>query len=61
MKKQNQKRGQVSIFIIIAVIIIALAGLFYAFYPQIKSSFISGINLFTSFSILFRASVTNHK
>lgn len=33
------KRGQVTIFIIIAIIIIALGALIYAFYPQIQSLF----------------------
>ena len=32
------KRGQVTIFIIIAIIIVALAFLIYSFYPQIKST-----------------------
>src|SRR4030042_454107 len=36
MKKE--KRGQVTIFIIIAIIIVAIALLIYSFYPEIKSS-----------------------
>ncbi len=35
----NDKRAQVTIFIIIAVIIVAAAILIYSFYPQIKTSF----------------------
>jgi hypothetical protein len=38
MDKRGGKRGQVTIFIIIAIIIIALGFLIYSFYPQIKSS-----------------------
>lgn len=37
MIKRGKKKGQVTIFIIVAVVIIALVALFYAFYPQIKS------------------------
>ncbi len=36
--KKGEKRGQVTIFIIIAIIIVALAFLIYSFYPQIKST-----------------------
>ncbi|OGJ16130.1 hypothetical protein A3K74_02770 [Candidatus Pacearchaeota archaeon RBG_13_33_26] len=36
MKKE--KRGQVTIFIIIAIIIVAIALLIYSFYPEIKAS-----------------------
>lgn len=35
---QENKRGQVTIFIIIAVIIVALAVLIYMFFPQIKTT-----------------------
>lgn len=35
------KRGQVTIFIILAVLIVAVVGLIYTFYPKIKSTFIS--------------------
>ncbi len=38
MKRWDDKRGQVTIFIIIAIIIIAIALLIYSFYPQIKST-----------------------
>ncbi len=34
-----EKRGQVTIFIIVGIIIVALAVLVFIFYPQIKSSF----------------------
>ena len=37
-RRGRGKRGQVTIFIIIAIIIIALAFLIYSFYPQIKST-----------------------
>ncbi len=33
----ENKRGQLTIFIIIAIVVIALAGLIYMFFPQIKS------------------------
>ncbi len=35
----QQKRGQVTIFIIIAVIVVALGVLVYLFYPQIRTTF----------------------
>lgn len=38
MLKRENKRGQVTIFIIIAIVIVAVGVLIYLFYPQIKSS-----------------------
>ena len=38
MKRGEGKRGQVTIFIIIGMIIVAIGILIYAFYPQIKST-----------------------
>ncbi len=38
-----EKKGQVTIFIIIAIIIVAAGVLVYSFYPQIKSSLGGGI------------------
>lgn len=38
MKKGTNKRGQVTIFIIIAIVIVALGVLIYMFYPQIKTT-----------------------
>ncbi len=38
VKRGWGKKGQVTIFIIIAIIIVALAFLIYSFYPQIKST-----------------------
>jgi len=38
MKKGNNKKGQITIFIIIAIVIVALGILLYMFYPQIKST-----------------------
>ena len=37
-KEARSKRGQVTIFIIVAVVIVALAVLIYMFYPKIKSA-----------------------
>ena len=37
------KRGQVTIFIILAVLIVALTALVYSFYPQIRSTFTSDV------------------
>jgi len=37
-KKRSNKRGQVTIFIIIAILIIALGVLIYMFYPKLKST-----------------------
>jgi len=39
MKREGNKRGQVTIFIIIGVVIVAAGILIYAFFPQIKSVF----------------------
>ncbi len=39
MFKEGNKRGQVTLFIIIAVIIVALAALVYLFFPSIQSIF----------------------
>ena len=38
MKKEVKKRGQVTIFIIIALVIVALGVLIYLFYPQISTA-----------------------
>ncbi|MFH1151934.1 MAG: hypothetical protein V1788_02300 [Nanoarchaeota archaeon] len=38
MKKSGNKRGQITIFVIIGIIILALAFAIYYFYPQIKST-----------------------
>jgi flagellar basal body-associated protein FliL len=38
-KRVMSKSGQVTIFIIIAIIIVAAGLLIYSFYPQIKTSF----------------------
>ena len=39
MRKNSwEKRGQMTIFIIVAILIVALVGLAYAFYPEIKTS-----------------------
>ncbi len=38
-KRATQKRAQATIFIIIAIVIVALAVLIYMFYPKIKSGF----------------------
>ena len=43
MNEINKKRGQVTIFIIIAIVIIGLGILLYSFYPSIRSTFISEI------------------
>jgi len=37
MKKEAKKRGQVTIFIIIALVIIAMGALIYIFYPEISA------------------------
>lgn len=36
---KNNKRGQVTVFIIIAIVIVVLAMIIYSFYPQIKARF----------------------
>ena len=41
--KKGSKKGQVTIFIIIAIVVVGLAVLFYSFYPQLRSTFISEI------------------
>lgn len=43
MNRGIKKRGQVTIFIIIAIIVVGLAALIYSFYPEIRSTFISEI------------------
>ena len=42
-EKNKNKRGQVTIFIIIAIVVVGLAALFYSFYPEIRSTFISEV------------------
>jgi hypothetical protein len=37
------KKGQITIFIIVAILVVGLVALFYGFYPQIRSTFISEI------------------
>ena len=41
-EKRWNKKGQVTIFIIIAIIIVATGILIYSFYPQIKTTFGGG-------------------
>jgi len=41
MNKREEKRGQITIFIIVGIIIVALAVLIYLFYPKISSIFIT--------------------
>ncbi|MFH1607615.1 MAG: hypothetical protein ABIA78_00610 [archaeon] len=38
MKRRDNKRGQVTIFIIIGIVIVAMGVLVYLFYPQIKTT-----------------------
>ena len=47
--RRKEKRGQVTIFIIVAIVVVGLAVLFYSFYPQIRSSFISEVQTPKSF------------
>ena len=42
MMKERGKKGQVTIFIIVAIIIVVLAVLIYLFFPQIKSAIGAG-------------------
>ena len=39
--KKGEKKGQVTIFIILAIIIVGLVAVIYMFYPQIRSTFIT--------------------
>jgi len=41
MKKEMNKKGQVTIFIILAIVVVGLVLLVYSFYPQIKSAFVT--------------------
>lgn len=38
MRKKRDKKGQITIFIILAIVIVAIGVLIYMFYPQIRSS-----------------------